>query len=158
CYGGAAFRTSTELRSALPLPVHELGRRRCFSWQPEPSNGSTTRRGSASSPRATAARTSSSTSARSRAMASRRSPRGRTSSSRSSRGRRARRRRTSASGRPRRDRPGEGRADEARPRIYRKEDVIPAKEEKIEFEGEVVEAFRNGMYRIALDNGHEALG
>ena len=24
-------------------------------------------------------------------------------------------------------------------------------------EGEVVEAYRSGMYRIALDNGHEAL-
>ena len=33
-----------------------------------------------------------------------------------------------------------------------------AKEEKIEFEGEVVEALSNGKYRIALDNGHEALG
>ena len=32
------------------------------------------------------------------------------------------------------------------------------KEEKIEFEGEVVEALSNGKYRIALDNGHEALG
>ncbi|HWH54107.1 MAG TPA: translation initiation factor IF-1 [Gaiellaceae bacterium] len=32
------------------------------------------------------------------------------------------------------------------------------KEEKIELDGEVVEAFRSGMYRIALDNGHEALG
>ncbi len=32
------------------------------------------------------------------------------------------------------------------------------KEEKIEFEGEVVEAFRNGMYKIQLDNGHETLG
>jgi len=33
-----------------------------------------------------------------------------------------------------------------------------AKEEKIEFEGEVVEALSNGKYRIALDNGHETLG
>jgi translation initiation factor IF-1 len=32
------------------------------------------------------------------------------------------------------------------------------KEEKIEFEGEVLEAFRAGMYRIGLDNGHETLG
>lgn len=31
------------------------------------------------------------------------------------------------------------------------------KEEKIEVEGEVVEAFRSGMYKIALDNGHETL-
>ena len=32
------------------------------------------------------------------------------------------------------------------------------KEEKIEFEGEVVEAFHNGQLKVALDNGHEALG
>jgi translation initiation factor IF-1 len=32
------------------------------------------------------------------------------------------------------------------------------KEEKIELEGEVIEAFRSGMFRIALDNGHETLG
>jgi translation initiation factor IF-1 len=36
--------------------------------------------------------------------------------------------------------------------------AIAEKEEKIELDGEVVEAFRSGMYRIALDNGHEALG
>jgi translation initiation factor IF-1 len=36
--------------------------------------------------------------------------------------------------------------------------AIPAKEEKIQVEGEVVEAFRSGMFRVALDNGHEALG
>ena len=35
---------------------------------------------------------------------------------------------------------------------------MPPKEEKIEFTGEVVEALSNGKYRIALDNGHEALG
>ena len=35
---------------------------------------------------------------------------------------------------------------------------MAGKEEKIELEGEVVEAFRNGMYKIALDNGHETLG
>ncbi|MBI4171294.1 MAG: translation initiation factor IF-1 [Actinobacteria bacterium] len=33
-----------------------------------------------------------------------------------------------------------------------------AKEEKIEFEGEVLEAFPSGMFRVALDNGHETLG
>jgi translation initiation factor IF-1 len=33
-----------------------------------------------------------------------------------------------------------------------------AKEEKIDVEGEVIEAFRNGMYRVLLDNGHETLG
>ena len=35
---------------------------------------------------------------------------------------------------------------------------MPEKEEKIEFDGEVVEALRNGQFRIALDNGHETLG
>ena len=30
-----------------------------------------------------------------------------------------------------------------------------AKEEKVEFEGEVVEALSNGKYRVALDNGYE---
>ena len=40
----------------------------------------------------------------------------------------------------------------------RREAIIPEKEEKIELEGEVVEAFRSGMFRIALDNGHETLG
>lgn len=32
-----------------------------------------------------------------------------------------------------------------------------AKEEKVEFEGEILEAFGSGMFKIALDNGHEAL-
>ncbi len=32
------------------------------------------------------------------------------------------------------------------------------KEEKIEVEGEVLESFRSGMYRIGLENGHETLG
>ena len=32
------------------------------------------------------------------------------------------------------------------------------KDEKVELEGEVVEAFRSGVFKIALDNGHEALG
>ena len=31
------------------------------------------------------------------------------------------------------------------------------KEEKIEFEGEVLESFRSGMYRVGLDNGHQTL-
>jgi translation initiation factor IF-1 len=33
-----------------------------------------------------------------------------------------------------------------------------AKEEKVEFEGEIVEALPNAMFRVALDNGHEVLG
>jgi cold shock protein len=36
--------------------------------------------------------------------------------------------------------------------------VISEKEQKIEVDGEVVESYKSGMYRIALDNGHEALG
>jgi translation initiation factor IF-1 len=35
---------------------------------------------------------------------------------------------------------------------------VGGKEAKVEFEGEVVEALSNGKYRIALENGHEALG
>ena len=33
-----------------------------------------------------------------------------------------------------------------------------AKEEKVEFEGEVVEALPNAMFRVELDNGHNVLG
>jgi translation initiation factor IF-1 len=32
-----------------------------------------------------------------------------------------------------------------------------AKEETVEFEGEVVEALPNAMFRVRLDNGHEVL-
>jgi translation initiation factor IF-1 len=35
---------------------------------------------------------------------------------------------------------------------------MAVKEEKVELEGEIVEALSNGKYRIALDNGHETLG
>ncbi len=35
---------------------------------------------------------------------------------------------------------------------------MSAKDEKVELEGEIVESFRSGMYRVALDNGHETLG
>ena len=49
-------------------------------------------------------------------------------------------------------RPHAGRA------LLRKGLAIAGKEEKIEFEGEVIEALRSGMFRIALDNGHETLG
>jgi translation initiation factor IF-1 len=44
-----------------------------------------------------------------------------------------------------------------RTRTAQEGNVIADKEEKIVFEGEVVEAFRSGMYRVTLDNGHEAL-
>ncbi len=36
--------------------------------------------------------------------------------------------------------------------------AIAEKEEKIELEGEVTEALRNGMFRITLDNGHNTIG
>jgi translation initiation factor IF-1 len=35
---------------------------------------------------------------------------------------------------------------------------VADKEEKVELDGEVVEALRNGQFRIALENGHETLG
>ena len=35
---------------------------------------------------------------------------------------------------------------------------MSASEEKVELEGQVVESYRSGMHRIALDNGHETLG
>jgi translation initiation factor IF-1 len=40
----------------------------------------------------------------------------------------------------------------------RRRSAIAGKEEKIEFEGEVIEALRSGMFRIKLDNDHETLG
>jgi translation initiation factor IF-1 len=43
------------------------------------------------------------------------------------------------------------------PSEYRKA-AIAEKEAKVEMEGEVIEALRNRMYRIQLDNGHETLG
>jgi translation initiation factor IF-1 len=45
-----------------------------------------------------------------------------------------------------------------RDRLLREEDTIPEKEEKLEMEGEVIEALRNRMFRILLDNGHETIG
>jgi translation initiation factor IF-1 len=36
--------------------------------------------------------------------------------------------------------------------------VIAEKEEKIEMEGEIIEALRNRMFRLRLDNGHEMVG
>jgi translation initiation factor IF-1 len=41
---------------------------------------------------------------------------------------------------------------------FEKGELIAVKEEKIEMEGEVIEALRNRMYRVQLDNGHETLG
>jgi translation initiation factor IF-1 len=38
------------------------------------------------------------------------------------------------------------------------ESIEVAKEDKIELEGEVVEALPNAMFKVKLDNGHEVLG
>ncbi len=37
-------------------------------------------------------------------------------------------------------------------------DVRVAKEDKVEFEGEVIEALPNAMFRVKLDNEHVVLG
>jgi translation initiation factor IF-1 len=42
--------------------------------------------------------------------------------------------------------------------VLSREEGLIAKEEKIEMEGEVVEAFRSGMYKVLLENGQETLG
>jgi translation initiation factor IF-1 len=42
--------------------------------------------------------------------------------------------------------------------LHLKGAAIAIKEEKVEMEGQVIEALRNRMYRIQLDNGHETLG
>jgi translation initiation factor IF-1 len=34
---------------------------------------------------------------------------------------------------------------------------VSVKEEKIEIEGEITEALRNGMFRVTLDNGHDTI-
>jgi translation initiation factor IF-1 len=44
-----------------------------------------------------------------------------------------------------------------RPSALERRPAIADREEKIELEGEVVESFRSGMYKVALDNGHETL-
>src|SRR5207247_10026028 len=51
-----------------------------------------------------------------------------------------------------------GRAVEYRPPGGRTGPLGVAKEEKVEFEGEVVEALPNAMFRVQLDNGHTVLG
>jgi translation initiation factor IF-1 len=35
---------------------------------------------------------------------------------------------------------------------------VSKKEEKIEFDGEVLEALSNGKYRVAVEGGHETIG
>jgi translation initiation factor IF-1 len=49
-------------------------------------------------------------------------------------------------------------AKAATPLFEAKERKLAEKEEKIEVEGEVLEALRSQMFRIRLDNGHETLG
>ena len=46
----------------------------------------------------------------------------------------------------------------AAPAIDGEEFAIAVKEEKIEMEGEIIEALRNRMFRLKLDNGHEMIG
>src|SRR5215203_3107251 len=113
------------------------------------------RRGTDSSRRKTAVRISSCTSRISRATGSRPRPRMRRSSTSPARARRARRRRTSSlpARRNRAPAPSFAAAQETIQGA-----LIAGKEDKIEFEGEVIEAFRNGMYKILLDNGNETLG
>ena len=43
-------------------------------------------------------------------------------------------------------------------RVNRKKVVIAEKEEKIEMEAEIIEALRNRMFRLRLDNGHVLIG
>ena len=45
-----------------------------------------------------------------------------------------------------------------RPTSPQRAGKCPVKEQKIEFDGEIIEALSNGKFRIALDNGHETLG
>src|SRR5207249_7497659 len=117
-------------------------------------------RGTGSSRPTRAARTSSSTSAQFRGRGIARSTRARRWSTRPSRVRRAHRPRTSASSRPRFA--GGGRWSPPPARVptneEREEATIAQKEDKVEMTGEIVEALRNGMFRIKLDNGHETLG
>jgi translation initiation factor IF-1 len=40
----------------------------------------------------------------------------------------------------------------------RRERSMSVKEEKIELDGEVTEALRNGMFRVELENGHKTIG
>jgi translation initiation factor IF-1 len=35
---------------------------------------------------------------------------------------------------------------------------VATSDEKVELQGEIVEAYRGGMYRVQLENGHETLG
>jgi translation initiation factor IF-1 len=51
-----------------------------------------------------------------------------------------------------------GRGCDGRGPSFHERRAVGAADEKIEFEGEVMEALRGRMFRIRLDNGHEALG
>src|SRR5262245_51074512 len=100
-----------------------------------------------------ARRTCSCTTATSPARASSRSPRAHGSPSSSAKARRARRRPTWL-----RSRSHTGAAAFMPPPHLHERRAVREADEKIEFEGEVLEARRGRMFRIRLDNGHEALG
>jgi translation initiation factor IF-1 len=51
-----------------------------------------------------------------------------------------------------------GRGSRSRGLRFTERRAMPQAEEKVEFEGEVMEVLRGRMFRIQLDNGHEALG
>ena len=53
---------------------------------------------------------------------------------------------------------GEGPKGPQATNVQDRSEELLAKEEKVEFEGEVVEALPNAMFRVQLDNGHEVLG
>src|SRR5687768_9243219 len=94
------------------------------------------------------------------ARALRASPRAPRSSSSPPRARRAPWQRTSSrsAAEPRHtERAAPARRGALKPQPFRRRAIAP-KEEKIELEGEVVEAFPSGMFKVRLDNGHDALG
>jgi translation initiation factor IF-1 len=49
-------------------------------------------------------------------------------------------------------------ASDDRPLAVDRDRTAVAKEDKVEFEGEVVEALPNAMFRVKLDNDHVVLG
>src|SRR3990170_2551391 len=111
----------------------------------------------ASSPRTRVRRTCSSITATSSVTATRASPRVPASSSSRAKGRRAPRRRTSSPSPP--SRPIRGRGRSGGHGLSPEQGArMKEKEEKLEVEGEVIEALRSRMFRVRLDNGHEALG
>src|SRR5215471_15677309 len=154
CYGGGRSERVRFAFLAPSSPVRDVVRGGVFSWQTEPSSGSTTARVTASSVLMKARRTCSCTTATSSARASSRSPRAQGSRSSPVRARRAPRRPTWHRSR---SQVLVGRGPDGRGRNLGERRAMGEPEEKIEFEGEVTEALRGRMFRIKLDNGHEAL-